>query len=50
MKDRREISILVRCGSKLQRMFFLALLCVLSIGSAWAQGKSVSGTVLDKSA
>ena len=47
MKDRREISILERCGSGLQRVFFFALLFALSIGSAWAQGKSVSGTVLD---
>ncbi len=47
MKDRRENSILVRCGSALRRMFFSALLAVLSIGMAHAQGKSVSGTVLD---
>ena len=47
MKDRRVISILMRGGSALQRMFFSALLLVLSIGMAHAQGKSVSGTVLD---
>lgn len=47
MKDRRETSILERCNSELQRMFFSALLAVLSIGMAHAQGKSISGTVLD---
>ena len=47
MKDRRVISILMRSHSGLQRMFFSALLAVLSIGIAHAQGKSVSGTVLD---
>ena len=47
MKDRKVISILMRSHSGLQRMFFSALLAVLSIGIAHAQGKSVSGTVLD---
>lgn len=47
MKDRRETSILERCNSELRRMFFSALLAVLSIGMAHAQGKSISGTVLD---
>lgn len=47
MKD-RNCSSLMRCASSLQRLFFLALLSVIAIG-AYAQGKTVSGTVLDKS-
>lgn len=47
MKDRRVISIPMRSHSVLRRMFFSALLAVLSISIAHAQGKSVSGTVLD---
>jgi len=38
----------MRCASSLQRLFFLALLSIIAIG-AYAQGKTVSGTVLDKS-
>ncbi len=45
MKDRTS---LLRCASSLQRLFFLALLSIIAIG-AYAQGKTVSGTVLDKS-
>lgn len=47
MKD-RTYSSLMRCASNLQRLFFLALFSVIAIG-AYAQGKTVSGTVLDKS-
>lgn len=47
MKD-RNCSSLMRCASSLQRLFFLALFSVIAIG-AYAQGKTVSGTVLDKS-
>lgn len=47
MKD-RNCSSLMRCASSLQRLFFLALLSIIAIG-AYAQGKTVSGTVLDKS-
>ena len=47
MKDRKEKSILQRCTSGWQRLFFFALLCVMAVG-AYAQGKTVSGTVLDK--
>ena len=47
MKD-RTYSSLMRCVSNLQRLFFLALLSIIAIG-AYAQGKTVSGTVLDKS-
>ncbi len=47
MKD-RNCSSLMRCASNLQRLFFLALFSVIAIG-AYAQGKTVSGTVLDKS-
>lgn len=46
MKD-RNCSSLMRCASSLQRLFFLALLSIIAIG-AYAQGKTVSGTVLDK--
>lgn len=45
MKD-RNCSSLMRCASNLQRLFFLALFSVIAIG-AYAQGKTVSGTVLD---
>ena len=38
----------MRCASSLQRLFFLALLSIIAIG-VYAQGKTVSGTVLDKS-
>ena len=47
MKDRKEKSILQRCTSGWQRLFFFALLCVIAVG-AYAQGKTVSGTVLDQ--
>lgn len=47
MKD-RTYSSLMRCASNLQRLFFLALFSIIAIG-AYAQGKTVSGTVLDKS-
>ena len=47
MKD-RNCSSLMRCASSLQRLFFLALLSIIAIG-VYAQGKTVSGTVLDKS-
>ena len=41
-------SILGRCASSLwQRLFFFALLSVISIGM-YAQGKTVTGTVIDK--
>lgn len=47
MKD-RQVSFLLRNSSILQRLFFLALLSIAAM-SAYAQGKNVSGTVLDKS-
>lgn len=48
MKNRKDQSILGRCASSLwQRLFFFALLSVISIGM-YAQGKTVSGTVLDQ--
>lgn len=48
MKNRKDKSILGRCASSLwQRLFFFALLSVISIGM-YAQGKTVSGTVLDQ--
>ena len=46
MKDRKNSSLL-RCLEKFQRLFFVALLSVLAVG-AFAQSKTVSGTVLDK--
>ena len=48
MKNRKDKSILGRCASSLwQRLFFFALLSVISIGM-YAQGKTVTGTVIDK--
>ena len=47
MKNRKGQSILGRCASIGQRLFFFALLTVISIGM-YAQGKTVSGTVVDK--
>ena len=47
MKNRKDQSILGRCASIGQRLFFFALLTVISIGM-YAQGKTVSGTVVDK--
>ena len=47
MKNRKDQSILGRCASIGQRLFFFALLSVISIGM-YAQGKTVSGTVVDK--
>ena len=47
MKNRKDQSILGRCASIGQRLFFFALLSVISIGM-YAQGKTVSGTVLDQ--
>ncbi|WP_455667070.1 SusC/RagA family TonB-linked outer membrane protein [Phocaeicola sp.] len=46
MKDSKYLSLLGRLD-KLQRLFFIALFSVLAIG-AYAQSKTVSGTVLDK--
>ena len=46
MKDRKNSSLL-SCLEKFQRLFFVALLSVLAVG-AFAQSKTVSGTVLDK--
>ena len=46
MKD-RKMSILLRGSCLMQRLFFLILLSVVAM-TAYAQGKSVSGTVLDK--
>ena len=46
MKDRKNSSLLGRLD-KFQRLFFVALLSVLAVG-AFAQSKTVSGTVLDK--
>ena len=46
MKDRKNSSLLSRL-EKFQRLFFVALLSVLAVG-AFAQSKTVSGTVLDK--
>ena len=46
MKDSKNLSLL-GCMDKLQRLFFVALFSVLAIGAS-AQGKTVSGTVLDK--
>ena len=46
MKDRKNSSLL-GCLDKFQRLFFVALLSVLAVG-AFAQSKTVSGTVLDK--
>ena len=46
MKDRKNSSLL-SCLDKFQRLFFVALLSVLAVG-AFAQSKTVSGTVLDK--
>ena len=46
MKDRKNSSLLGRL-EKFQRLFFVALLSVLAVG-AFAQSKTVSGTVLDK--
>ena len=48
MKSRNDIYVWMRCGWSLQRMFFISLLLAFSVGSAWAQGKRVTGTVLDK--
>ncbi len=45
MKNNKSFSLLGR-GSMLQRLFFIALICVMST-SAWAQTKTVSGTVVD---
>ena len=47
MKNRKDQSILGHCASIGQRLFFFALLTVISIGM-YAQGKTVSGTVVDK--
>lgn len=48
MRNRKDSSILGRCGQRWQRVFFFALwVCVLSVGNAFAQGKRVTGTVLD---
>ena len=47
MEERKE-SLLSRGSFVLQRLFFFALLAVVTM-SAYAQGKNVSGTVLDKS-
>ena len=46
MKDSKKSSLLGRLD-KFQRLFFVALLSVLAVG-AFAQSKTVSGTVLDK--
>ena len=46
MKDRKNSSLLGRLD-KFQRLFFVALLSVLAVG-VFAQSKTVSGTVLDK--
>ena len=46
MKDRKNSSLLSRLD-KFQRLFFVALFSVLAVG-AFAQSKTVSGTVLDK--
>ena len=46
MKDRKNSSLLGRLD-KFQRLFFVALLSVLALGS-FAHSKTVSGTVLDK--
>lgn len=46
MKDSKNLSLSGRLG-KFQRLFFVALLLVLAI-EAFAQSKTVSGTVLDK--
>ena len=46
MKDRKNSSLL-SCLEKFLRLFFVALLSVLAVG-AFAQSKTVSGTVLDK--
>ena len=46
MKDRNDFS-LMRCTNYLQRLFFLSLFFFIAIG-AYAQGKTVLGTVLDK--
>ncbi|WP_417141934.1 carboxypeptidase-like regulatory domain-containing protein, partial [Phocaeicola coprocola] len=46
MKDRKNSSLLRRL-EKFQRLFFVALLSVLAVG-AFAQSKTVLGTVLDK--
>ena len=48
MKNRRIFSIWMCCNRVLQRMCVFIMLVMLSIGIAYAQGKSVSGTVLDK--
>lgn len=46
MKDSKNLSLLSRLD-KFQRLFFVALFSVLAVG-AFAQSKTVSGTVLDK--
>ena len=47
MKNRKDKSILERCASVWQRLFIFALLSAVSVGM-YAQGKTVSGTVIDK--
>ena len=46
MKNNKDLSLL-GCLGKIQRLFFVALFSVLAIG-AYAQSKTISGTVLDK--
>ncbi len=48
MKSRNDIYLWMRCKLDLQRMFFIVLLLAFSVGNAFAQGKRVTGTVLDK--
>ena len=46
MKNSKNLSLFGRTG-KLQRLFLIALFSVLAIG-AYAQSKTVSGTVVDQ--
>ncbi len=46
MKNSKNLSLFGRMG-KLQRLFLIALFSVLAIG-AYAQSKTVSGTVIDQ--
>ena len=46
MKNSKNLSLL-GCLDKIQRLFFIALFAVISIG-AYAQSKTVSGTVIDQ--
>ena len=46
MKNSKDLSLL-GCLNNIQRLFFITLFAVISIG-AYAQSKTVSGTVIDQ--